>query len=175
MIQVNMYNVKIQTVSKNVLSSSDLSIITYLSWGPGKFTVPSGFLIIHDEEFNFLTPFFFTFNILDRCDFPEKIKENGQKLTKWWHFCRNFFEYFLLTINHHGITLWPVTKIICVLRIGIGNNGIYFQNTQKVTNIEFPSSKILPTFQHSSDIPKLLAYQCQLPTYQCQLPTYQSQ
>ena len=82
--------------------------------------------------------------------------KTGQKLTKWWHFCRNFFEYFLLTINHHGITLWAVTKIICVLSIGIGNNGIYFQNTQKVTNNKFPSSKILPTFQHSSDIPKLL-------------------
>ena len=59
--------------------------------GSGKFAVPSVFLIIHDEEFNFLTPCFLTFNILDRCDFPEKIKENGQKLTKWWHFCRNFF------------------------------------------------------------------------------------
>ena len=62
--------------------------------GSGKFAVPSVFLIIHDEEFNFLTPFFLTFNILDRCDFPEKIKENGQKLTKWWHFCRNFLGIF---------------------------------------------------------------------------------
>ena len=29
--------------------------------GSGKFAVPSFFLIIHDEEFNFLTPFFFDF------------------------------------------------------------------------------------------------------------------
>ena len=29
--------------------------------GSGKFAVPTFFLIIHDEEFNFLTPFFFDF------------------------------------------------------------------------------------------------------------------
>ena len=55
-----------------------LSIVLTLSWGgSGNFAVPSFFLIIHNEEFDFLFSFFLTFNILDRCDFPEKMKENG--------------------------------------------------------------------------------------------------